>query len=226
MSQKVTAKDKWAQPGRIEQKYASKVLVGNWAERLKHPNPNVTLMANGCQGFYSLVDYRPHWDLKPDVSERRSALLKAEGLPSKMLFTHCGSPSPNYLVTQYEESCGHKSSSVLPSLKPRHPDKLMEQPEKPDRLISANFSPLQSTNHHFEKQQSPLTVYRSAYQRYPLSAFCQSRSAKASCVLSSNIYGANLNNKDLDLRQRSLLQVPDCCLSLFLPSQQAQRQDK
>lgn len=33
MNQKANAQDKWAQTGwRIEQKYANKVLLGNWAE--------------------------------------------------------------------------------------------------------------------------------------------------------------------------------------------------
>lgn len=33
MKQTGTSQDKWSQPGwRIEQKYANKVLLGNWAE--------------------------------------------------------------------------------------------------------------------------------------------------------------------------------------------------
>uniref|UniRef100_A0A672J4J2 Si:ch211-226m7.4 n=1 Tax=Salarias fasciatus TaxID=181472 RepID=A0A672J4J2_SALFA len=180
--------DKWAQTGwRIEQKYANKVLLGNWAEQ------------------------------------------RLQGLPSKMLFAHSGPPASHYLVTQYEESYGHRNTDALPTLQPWHADNLRGQPERVDRPISApptRSGPLQPTNHHFKKQQShlqPLTVYRSAYQRHPLSAFCQARSARASRALSSHLHAPNHSNKDLHLRQRLLLQVPDHCL--FPPSKHAWRQN-
>ncbi|CAN9511963.1 unnamed protein product [Ophioblennius macclurei] len=225
MSQKALTEDKWAQPGwRIEQKYANKVLIGNWAEeRLKFTRePEIANSTNR-------VDYRPHWDFKPDVSARRSALLRAEGLPSKIVFAHAGPPTSHYLVTQYEESYGHRHSNALPALQPWQADNLGGQPERFDRPVSApqtKSGPLQPTNHHFKKQQDhlqSLTVYRSAYQRHPLSAFCQSRFARASHVLSSYLHAPNHSNKDLDLRQRLLLQVPDH--SPLPPSQHAWRQN-
>ncbi|KAL3978602.1 hypothetical protein ACER0C_019664 [Sarotherodon galilaeus] len=223
MNQKANAQDKWAQTGwRIEQKYANKVLLGNWAEeRLQFTRKPKIAYSTSC------VDYRPHWDFKPDISERRSALLRAEGLPSKMIFGHHDPPSSDYLVTQYAESYGCNLINALPTLQHRHADNLTQKPERSDQLTSAlpnNFGPLQTTNHHFEIQQShlpSLTEYRSAYQRQPLSAFCQSRFAKASHMLSSHLYEANHNNKDLDLRQNLILQVPDHYFSLCPPSQQA-----
>ncbi|XP_070814433.1 cilia- and flagella-associated protein 107 [Chaetodon trifascialis] len=223
MNQTGVTQDKWAQTGwRIEQKYSSKVLLGNWAEeRLQFTREPKT--ANST----NRVDYRPHWDFKPDVFERRSALLRAEGLPSKLLFAHHGPPSSHYLVTQYKESYGHKHTNALPTLRPWHPDSLTWQFDRSDQPIPAlptNFGPPQSTKHRLEKQQShlpSLTVYRSAYQRHPLSTFCQSRCARASHMLSSHLHAANHNNKDLDLRCRSLLQIPDPCLSLSPQSQQA-----
>ncbi|XP_039652475.1 uncharacterized protein C1orf158 homolog [Perca fluviatilis] len=226
MHQTGTVQDKWAQTGwRIEQKYANKVLVGNWAEeRLQFTREPQT--ANST----NRVDYRPHWDFKPDVFERRSALLRAEGLPSKLLFAHCGPPSSNYLVTHSEERYQCKHTNALPTLLPGHPDSLTWQLERSDRPVSAlptNSGPLRSTKHRLEKQQShlpSLTVYRSAYQKHPLSAFCQSRFARASRMLSSHLHAANHNNKDLDLRQHSLLQIPDHCLSQPPQSQLAERQ--
>uniref|UniRef100_A0A3P8TZ85 Si:ch211-226m7.4 n=1 Tax=Amphiprion percula TaxID=161767 RepID=A0A3P8TZ85_AMPPE len=116
---------------RIEQKYANKVLLGNWAEeRLQFTREPKT--ANST----SRVDYRPHWDFKPDISERRSALLKAEGLPSKMLFSHSDPPSSHYLLTEYEESFEHKHTNALSTLQPWHPDNLTWQPDRLDRTIS------------------------------------------------------------------------------------------
>ncbi|XP_045931044.1 uncharacterized protein C1orf158 homolog [Micropterus dolomieu] len=214
--------DKWAQTGwRREQKYANKVLLGNWAEeRIQFTRDPKTVNST------NRIDYRPHWDFKPDVFERRSALLRAEGLPSKLLFAHYGPPSSHYLLTQYEESYGHKHTNALPILRPWHPDSLTWQLDRSDRPISAlptNVGPLQSTKHHLEKQQSQLpslTVYRSAYQRHPLSTFCQSRFVRASRMLSSHIHAANHNNKDLDLRQCLLLQIPDPSVSLLPQAQQ------
>ncbi|XP_074525514.1 cilia- and flagella-associated protein 107 isoform X2 [Halichoeres trimaculatus] len=218
-----TEQDKWTQPGwRIEQKYGSKVLVGNWAEdRLQFTQePQI---ANST----SRVDYRPHWDFKPDVSERRSALLRAEGLPSKLLFAHHGPPPSHYSVTQYEESYGRRHNNALPTLRPCHPGSLTWQLERSKRPISANSGALQSTKQRLEELQSrlpSLTVYRSAYQKHPLSAVCQSRCARASRSLSSHLHAANHNNKDLDLRRRPLLQVPDHCSSQSPQSQQVYRQ--
>ncbi|XP_068567873.1 cilia- and flagella-associated protein 107 [Cebidichthys violaceus] len=223
MNQTGTAKDKWTQPGwRIEQKYSNKVLLGNWAEkRLQFTREPQT--ANST----SHVDHWPHWDFEPDISERRSALLRAEGLPSKLLFAHNGPPSSHYLVTHYEESyqCKHTNT------RPWRPDSLtwqLQRSERPIIALPTSSGPLQYTKHlRLEKQQSllpSLTVYRSAYQRHPLSAFCQSRFARAPQTLSSHLHAANHNNKDLDLRRRSLLQIPDHCLTQLPQSQQAQRQ--
>ncbi|KAM3620877.1 uncharacterized protein V6R79_003190 [Siganus canaliculatus] len=216
MNQTGTAKDKWAQTGwRIEQRYANKVLLGNWSEeRLQFTREPET--ANST----NRVDYRPHWDFKPDVSGRRLALLRAEGLPSKLLFAHHGPPSSHSLVTHYEES--YRPEQTLPTVEPWRSDSLRWQRERSDQPISVfptNFGPLQPI-----KQQPSLpslTVYRSTYQRHPLSAFCQYRYARASRALSSHLHAANHKNKDLDLRRRPQLQIPDPCFSLRPQSQQA-----
>ncbi|CAJ1050896.1 uncharacterized protein C1orf158 homolog [Xyrichtys novacula] len=174
----------------------------------------------------SRVDYRPHWDFKPDVSERGSALLRAEGIPFKLLFAHHSPPPSHYSVTQYEESYGQRRNNALPTPRPCHPSSLVWQLERSERPICANSAALQSTKQHLEKQQSrlpSLTVYRSAYQKHPLSAVCQSRSARASRGLSSHLHAANHNNKDLDLRRRPLLQVPDPSFSQNPQSQQVYR---
>ncbi|XP_072237709.1 cilia- and flagella-associated protein 107 [Leuresthes tenuis] len=205
--------NKWAQTGwRIEQKYRNKVLLGNWAEnRLQFTRePKI---ANST----SHLDYQPHWDFEPDLSVRRSALLRAEGYPYKMLIAHHRAPSSDYLVTQFQESYVNKHNNSLPALQPTQLGSSTLESEKSDWPVSAlstSSGLLDSTNHHFKKQQShlpSLTVYRSAYQQHPLGAFCQSRFARASRMLSSHLYGANHNNRDLHLRQGLLLQVPEHC---------------
>uniref|UniRef100_A0A3Q3X6K4 Uncharacterized protein n=1 Tax=Mola mola TaxID=94237 RepID=A0A3Q3X6K4_MOLML len=161
--------DTRAQSGRrIGQKYGNKVLLGNFTREPKTAN------STDC------LDYRPHRDLEPGVFERRSALLRAEGLPSKLPFAHHGPRSSHYLVTHYTESYGSKHTNALPTVRPWHGDSLTWQLER-------------------EKQQShlpSLTVYRSAYQKHPLGTFCQSRFARASRLLSGHLHASN-HNKDL-----------------------------
>lgn len=65
----------------------------------------------------------------------------------------------------------------------------------------------------------PLSAYRSAYTWHAPSASCQGRYARASRALSSHLHAANNGNKDLRLRGRPLLQIPDASISP--PSQRA-----
>uniref|UniRef100_A0A3Q0S6N6 Uncharacterized protein n=1 Tax=Amphilophus citrinellus TaxID=61819 RepID=A0A3Q0S6N6_AMPCI len=174
----------------IEQKYANKVLLGNWAEE--------RLQVGHC------VQAKP-----------RSLYIFIQGLPSKMIFGQCDPPSSHYLVTQYEESYGHNHTNAVPTLQYRHTDNLIQKHRRSDQLTSVPCQLLQ------EGRDCTWEMILSAYQRHPLSAFCQSRFAKASRMLSSHLYGASHNNKDLDLRQHLILQVPDHCLSVCPPSQQA-----
>uniref|UniRef100_A0A8P4GKE8 Si:ch211-226m7.4 n=1 Tax=Dicentrarchus labrax TaxID=13489 RepID=A0A8P4GKE8_DICLA len=213
------AQDKWTQTGwRIEQKYANKVLLGNWAEER---------LQVGILSAYCLFHFYSSQCIQ---AMSRLLCIVFQGLPSKLLFAHRDPPSSHYLVTQYQESYGHKHTNTLPTLRRWHPHSLTWQPERSDRPISAiptNFGPLQSTKHRLEKPQPhlpSLTVYRSEYQRHPLSTFCQSRFARASRMLSSHLHAANHSNKDLDLRRCSLLQIPDPRFSLRPQSQQAHRQ--
>uniref|UniRef100_A0A667ZUK2 Si:ch211-226m7.4 n=1 Tax=Myripristis murdjan TaxID=586833 RepID=A0A667ZUK2_9TELE len=195
---------------RLEQKYANKVLVGNWVEeRLQ-------------VGIFKRV--MPSVSQSSEAQRSRLLCIVFQGLPSKLLHAHYGPPRSHYFVTQYDDSYGRRHSSALPTL---HPSDHPVPAEPPSSLCSlpappTNFGPLESKKHCLERQQShlpPVSVYRSSYQRHPLSAFCQRRFASASRMLSSHLHAANHNNKDLDLRQRSLLQVPDHGSSLLPPSQ-------
>uniref|UniRef100_A0A8C5D845 Uncharacterized protein n=1 Tax=Gouania willdenowi TaxID=441366 RepID=A0A8C5D845_GOUWI len=91
-------KDKWAQSGwKIEQKYGNKVLLGNWAED--------RLQVCLCSLHYTQSIPRP-------------LFIVMQGHPFKTLFGQSGQPSAHYLVTEYRESYGKKSSEDLPTLHP------------------------------------------------------------------------------------------------------------
>ncbi|XP_046882633.1 uncharacterized protein C1orf158 homolog [Hypomesus transpacificus] len=213
--------DKWSLPGwRIEQKYGNKVLIGNWVEEKLQ-------FSRECQtaNSTSRSDYQPHWNHRPDVFLRRSALRRAEGLPSKLLLSHHGIPNSHCLVTLYDEAYARMPGAALPALRSWHPDKMAWAPERSDEPAVApptNFGLARSRRLHLEQQREPLpalSVYASSYQRLPASAFPQRASASAPRGLSSRLYPANNHNKDLELRQQPSRLVPDSYPSLgLLPS--------
>ncbi|KAL0978486.1 hypothetical protein UPYG_G00171100 [Umbra pygmaea] len=201
--------DKWTQPGwRIEQKYANKVLIGNWVEE----KLQFTRECKTADSTYR-ADFQPWMDHRPDNVVRQMASRKAKGLPARLLFSHHGTLSSHYLVSLYDEMYGRQGTSSLPTLRSWHPDKLAWTPEKSDYPSVApptNFGLVESRQVHLDKWQPPTeSVYRSSYQRHPLSAFCQPCLASAPRLLSSKLHPANLINKDLYLKQQPCSQVPD-----------------
>ncbi|KAK3536549.1 hypothetical protein QTP86_013739 [Hemibagrus guttatus] len=105
MQEKDMAYDKWKQPGwRIEQKYSSKVLVGNWAEeRLQFSREGKT--ANSS----NRLDFRPHPDHRPDVIIRRTALRRSELKPQ-----HCQAATVGQLSKALNPFCSRGAASYLP----------------------------------------------------------------------------------------------------------------
>ncbi|KAF3856945.1 hypothetical protein F7725_017668 [Dissostichus mawsoni] len=224
MKQAGTSQDKWSQPGwRVEQKYANKVLLGNWAEdRLQglpskllfdhHGPPSshylVTHYGESYQHTNALPNPRPlHPDSLTWQLERVNRPISGK-IEHNLKYHNCRKVQIIFTVSVLKTYFAilHFVRTNLISTLP------------------TNAGPPRSTKHRLEKQQShlpSLTVYGSAYQRHPLSAFYQSRFARASRMLSSHLHPANHNNKDLDLRRHSLLLIPDHCLSQLQQSRQA-----
>uniref|UniRef100_A0A673YF16 Uncharacterized protein n=1 Tax=Salmo trutta TaxID=8032 RepID=A0A673YF16_SALTR len=157
-----------------------------------------------------------------------SKTVHSRGLAAKLLLSHHGTLPSHYLVTLYDEMYRRQGSSTLPTLCSWHPDRLARMPENSLSFPSfslpppTNFGLVEYRQVHLDQQQSPfstLSVYRTAYQRHPLSAFCQPRLARVPRDLSSKLHPANLNNKDLEMKQQSCRQVQDNSVSdsLFPP---------
>ncbi|XP_042179642.1 uncharacterized protein C1orf158-like [Oncorhynchus tshawytscha] len=184
---------KWTQPGwRMAQRYANKVLIGNWVEeKLQYTRE--------CKTATTAPTVQTTSHRGPDVIVRQMALWKAEGLAAKMLLSHHGTLPSHYLVTLYDEMYRRQGSSTLLTLCTWHPDRLARMPEKSDHhrypilsVLSSlsfpsfsfppptNFGLVESRQVCLDQHQPPfstLSVYRTAYQRHPLSAFCQPRLA-------------------------------------------------
>ncbi|CAB1314890.1 unnamed protein product [Coregonus sp. 'balchen'] len=129
-----------------------------------------------------------------------------QGLPAKLLLSHHGTMPSHYLVTLYDEMYGRQLSPLS------FPSFSLPAPQ-------TNFGLVESRQVRPDQQQPPfpaLGVYRSAYQRHPLSAFCQPRLASVPGGLYSKHHPANRNNNDLDLKQQSCRQVQDNSVSASL----------
>ncbi|XP_023683329.2 cilia- and flagella-associated protein 107 isoform X1 [Paramormyrops kingsleyae] len=127
MGRPETKHDMW----KIERKYSSRVLIGNWAEdKLKFTKE---FPRTGGSSTYQ-HDYRPRRDHTPDVLVRGDALRRAEGVPAKLLLSHHGTPHSHCLVSLYDEMYGRKPSSTLRSW---HPDKLAWVPERSDHPVQS-----------------------------------------------------------------------------------------
>ncbi|XP_076124823.1 cilia- and flagella-associated protein 107 [Alosa pseudoharengus] len=179
MWRKEKSYDKWTKPGwRIEQKYANKVLIGNWVEeRLQFTRECRT--ANST----NRLDYRPQWDYQPDTFVRRTALRRGEGLPPKLLLAHHDTPTSHFLVTQYDEMYGRRSDHATPKLRSWDSNKLAWIPERSDhaaKVPPTNFGLAEArwarADRHRRSEATPaLSSYRSSYQQPPLSAMCPPR---------------------------------------------------
>ncbi|XP_055726000.1 cilia- and flagella-associated protein 107-like, partial [Salvelinus fontinalis] len=239
--------EKWTQPGwRIEQRYANKVLIGNWVEEKLQVGFIIYYIFRGdChaskktkhfgESAFSTLGIRK-WNSLPTTLSTNSSLKS--GLAAKLLLSHHGTLPSHYLVTLYDEMYRRQGSSTLPTLCSWHPDRLERMSEKSDHhrypILSAlsslsfpsfslppptNFGLVESRQACLDQQQPPfstLSLYRTAYQRHPLSAFCQPRLASVPRDLSSKLHPANLNNKDLEMKQQSSRQVQDNSVSASL----------
>ncbi|XP_051957813.1 cilia- and flagella-associated protein 107 [Xyrauchen texanus] len=201
--------DKWSQPGwRIEQKYGTKVLIGNWVEeKLQFTRECKT--ANST----NRLDYTPHMLHRPDAVVRRKALRRSEGIPPRQLLSHHGVPASQYLVSLYDESYGRQASCTLPTLRSWHSDKLAWVPERSDHPIQGpptNFGLAESWQTRVKQQQAvvpTLSVYKASYPVYPASAFCHSRHVTVPKRFSSSLPPGNHSYKDLALQHRPHRQV-------------------
>ncbi|TNN59552.1 hypothetical protein EYF80_030202 [Liparis tanakae] len=130
-----------------------------------------------------------------------------QGLPSKLLFGHADPPSSRHPVTLYEES--YRADARPANRSARR----LGESERPicDLATGGSGPPRSAKRPRADEQPStPTTAYGSAYQRHPAGDYCQNRFARAPRALSSHLHAANHIHRDLDLRRRSLLQVPDC----------------
>ncbi|XP_065890362.1 cilia- and flagella-associated protein 107-like [Dysidea avara] len=104
-----TSEDKWKLPGwKIEQKYSSGILIGNWSEdRLEFEKGSHKANSTNKETYkdYSSVH-------KPDVISRRSNLLVNVGLDKAHLFSHHGNLYSRYMISMYDQEYGQRRGQI------------------------------------------------------------------------------------------------------------------
>ncbi|XP_037355977.1 cilia- and flagella-associated protein 107 [Talpa occidentalis] len=160
---------------KIEAKYSSRVLTGNWEEERR----KFTKATDKTPQSVYRAEYVPFPGHRPDQISRWYGKKKVEGLPYKHLITHHQEPSHRYLVSSYDDHFNrHNYNPGVPSRRTWSGQKLLWLPEKTDFPL---LGP--PTNYGFYEQLKQRwlapphglreSIYTSSYPRPPLSAMSQ-----------------------------------------------------
>uniref|UniRef100_A0A669R521 Alpha/beta hydrolase fold-3 domain-containing protein n=1 Tax=Phasianus colchicus TaxID=9054 RepID=A0A669R521_PHACC len=174
---------------KVQPKYSTKVLIGNWLEeRKRFIKPCGKL---GCS-VYS-TDFTHFPDHKPERTLRATMMKKYEGLPAQHFFTHHEEPRSRHLVSEYEDNYNrHGYVPFLPPLRSWNGRKFAWVPQKSDFPIlepPTNYGLLEHLKRKWHRKEAGVmnSIYTISYEKPPVSAFapCQFRRAAKPHGLSS-----------------------------------------
>ncbi|XP_073459836.1 LOW QUALITY PROTEIN: cilia- and flagella-associated protein 107 [Aquarana catesbeiana] len=202
---------KWSESGwRTQQRYNTKVLIGNWAEERKQFRRSDLPTSSSCYE----IDFHRFPDSQPDRIQRRSYLKRMEGLPGRHVLSHHGEVGGRHLVSLYDDHYIRRGNSSLPPLRTWDGRSLAWLPERSDFPVTdppTNFGLLQEKQKLWRDRPSEeqRSVYSASYRPPPVSAFIAPRYGVAPRLLSSTMHRSNNTNKALDFKCQTYLQVPD-----------------
>ncbi|XP_068515067.1 cilia- and flagella-associated protein 107 [Anas acuta] len=158
---------------KIEPKYSTRVLIGNWLEERKR-----FIKPTGKLGhsIYS-TDFVCFPDHKPEQTVRRTMRKKYEGLPAQHFFTHHEEPRSRNLVSEYDDKYNrHGYDPLLPPLRSWNGRKLAWIPQKSDFPIlepPTNYGLLEHLMKKWHKKEAGMmtSVYTISYEKPPVSSF-------------------------------------------------------
>uniref|UniRef100_A0A8C4KRY4 Chromosome 1 open reading frame 158 n=1 Tax=Dromaius novaehollandiae TaxID=8790 RepID=A0A8C4KRY4_DRONO len=159
---------------KIEPKYSTKVLIGNWLEERKRvrsgkkdENRNRVVFINCC----GITDDKQHGFI----------YISFQGLPKQHFFTHHEEPSSRNLVSEYDDNYNrHGHNTLLPALRRWNGRKLAWIPEKSDFPIlepPTNYGLLEQLKKKWHKKEAGVmnSIYTVSYENPPISAFATCR---------------------------------------------------
>lgn len=199
---------------RIEQRYNTGVLIGNWSEE-RQGFPVSKLKHNSTHR----IDFKNFGTVVPDVNLRRNNMLCGEGIPSDMLFRHHGDAYDKMKITLYDENFnGRWKEKNLPPLRNWDSQTLGWLPEKSDKpLIGAptNFGLKEKMEAKAEARLKDLhnqnfeTTYGHYYEKAPPAESLRFHRYATQKPLSTTLLPSNKLNNDLHLRGKQTLRLPE-----------------
>ncbi|XP_053137259.1 cilia- and flagella-associated protein 107 [Hemicordylus capensis] len=168
----------WYLPSwRIEPKYSTKVLIGNWLEERKkyirdHGEVGKSIYRRDYVRFPGEV---------PDRTMMRKYMKKLDGLPKQYLLTHHGEPSHRNLVTQYDDQyIRHGYNPLLPPLRKWSRHKMAWLPERSDYPVAeppTNYGLFEHLVKKWSHRDPEVmnSVYTISYVKPPVTAYPERR---------------------------------------------------
>ncbi|EDO31004.1 predicted protein [Nematostella vectensis] len=198
---------KWGLPGwRIEQRYATDVLIGNWNEERRN-------FERGGSHFNSTqkTDFKNYGKQLPDVKTRRQALLKHDGLAKAYLFSHHGKTYSGHRISWYDQEYNKRevTESQLPPLRSWNSQQLAWGPEKSDFPLEGrptNYGLLEKKQEKWrrEAEAENMSIYHTtkelSYVPHARKAFTYRHHATPRFI--SSHFHPHRVNKDLHLRSK------------------------
>lgn len=210
-------------PGwRIEKRFNTKVLIGNWSEERRKFQTGNNPFGNSTHR----VDFQPycHGNYLPDMKIRREAAMLNDGLPKKFIFSHHGDSNnySNNLISWYDQHMNQRElhESTLPKLRKWDGKSTSFTPEKTDQPLQGkptNYGLHKKMKEKWRKEAESegLSDFEStnklSYNPHPLSGLVTQHFASPK-TLSTHFNTHNRVNNDLHFRNNHIKIAPD-----FLP---------
>jgi len=200
---------------RIEQRFNTGVLIGNWSEE-RQAFPSGKYVHNST----NRTDFKNYGTVAPDVVLRRKAKLGSEGIPADMLFRHHGNAYNDMKITLYDENFnGRWKEKNLPALRDWDGQALGWLPEKSDKPLTGqptNFGLKEQVESEQKKRQQEMsrpdfeTTYAGSFQNAPSLDSMRFARYATQKHLSTTLLPTNKTNNDLHLRGKQNLRMPEC----------------
>ncbi|KAJ7306536.1 hypothetical protein JRQ81_009897 [Phrynocephalus forsythii] len=161
-------------PGwRIEPKYSTRVLIGNWLEERKTFLRDATGTGKSTYGR----DFVRYPAEVPDRMVMRRMRKQLDGLPKKYILTHLEESKQQHLVTQYDDQYNrHGYNSSLPPLRKWNGHKMAWIPEKSDYPLvepPTNYGLFEHLVKKWTSREPGVmsSLYATSYTKPPVSSY-------------------------------------------------------
>ncbi|KAJ1074658.1 hypothetical protein K5549_001353 [Capra hircus] len=165
---------------KIETKYSTRVLTGNWTEERRKVRKKKRDSLTQRSYIQAVVKFPIHLDIFISSWKIVKGKRVRQGLPYKHLITHHQEPSQRYLISTYDDHYNrHNYHPGLPELRTWNRHKLLWLPEKADFPL---LGPPTNYGLYEQLKQKWLpppevtlreSIYTSSYPRPPAGAMSQ-----------------------------------------------------